>query len=173
MFWSQVKQVVIFLFSWCWFLSFAVQAAHAWFEDNRPFLILRFPIARNQSCMLKWKSISWTSQTVPSMTLKTQEGRVPMNKLLVEMLEANSQWSFWRTRAGPEGNVFPMAISVGPGPGSWFLVTSSMGTPVSRSPGSQSWWTRFLTGPYRLESWSKFDQRFNLDPLHKKPGLPC
>lgn len=51
------------------------------------------------------------------MTLKTQEGRVPMNKLLVEMLEANSQWSFWRTRAGPEGNVFPMAISVGPGPG--------------------------------------------------------
>ena len=167
MFWSQVKQVVIFLFSWCWF------------EDNRPFLILRFPIARNQSCMLKWKSISWTSQTVPSMTLKTQEGRVPMNKLLVEMLEANSQWSFWRTRAGPEGNVFPMPISVGPGPGpgSWWhllwqlqcqdLLVPNLGEHLLLH---HCW--RFLTGPYRLESWSKFDQRFNLDPLHHKPGLP-
>ena len=68
------------------------------------------------------------------MTLKTQEGRVPMNKLLVEMLEANSQWSFWRTRAGPEGNVFPMAISDGPGHG------SGPGPGPGSGPGSGPFW---------------------------------
>ena len=93
-------------------------------------------------------------------TFLWQEGQVPMNKLLVEMLEANTQWSCYNpwvlettiatTIEGSEGNTFAMVVILD---GLQWSPRKSWQLSVSSPPDSQPWLLQTLLHRTSYQRW--------------------